>query len=110
MQTVRRHSLFVFLKKHADFFSLLGLRVFPGFPQSVINYGASLLNLPLSAFVVSAILGVGLKSYLYTNVIYNAVNISDSSDLGRLEVIGPLLLIVLFVFAAKFVWFKKHQS
>ena len=34
LQTVRRHSLFVFLKKHADFFSLLGLRVFPGFPQS----------------------------------------------------------------------------
>ena len=99
---------FMLLKKRSDFMSLFCLRVFPGFPHSLINYSAGILKLPLLSFVISAIAGLGIKTYLYTNVIYNAASTSNLPELGRIDIIGPLLLVVLLALLAKFIEFKKH--
>jgi len=107
---VRQQPLFSQLKKRSDFISLFGLRVFPGFPNSVINYSAGILKLPLSTFIISAILGLGIKTYLYCNVIYKAVSTPSVSELVHIETIGPLLLIVLLALLAKFSWFKKSKE
>ena len=104
---VRQQQLFKQLQKRSDFISLFSLRVFPGFPHSLINYSAGILKLPLSTFVISAILGLGIKTYLYAGVIYEAASTSSLPELGRIEIIGPLLLVVLLSLLTKFVWFNK---
>lgn len=41
------HRAFRLLQRHGNFLTLCALRFMPGFPHSIINYGAGVLRLPL---------------------------------------------------------------
>ena len=100
---IQRSRFFHLLEKRGDFLTLSALRIMPGFPHSVINYGSGILRLPLGQFLVSTLIGVTLKNFLYTSAVYGAVTAADPSELIRIETIGPLILVaLLFTLAALF--------
>ncbi len=102
------------LLHHQDnFFALFALRVFPAFPHSLVNYSSGILNVKLSHFIPAAFLGVGLKSYIYSKVIYNATTNASIEDLLHISTYGPLILLSAITFMGVFVKYKltkKHEE
>ena len=84
-----------FLQAQDNFLSLFAMRVFPGFPHSLVNYSSGILNAKLSHFVIAAVLGIGIKSYIYARVINSATDTLSLDMLLDISVIGPLLLLSL---------------
>jgi len=81
------------LQAQENFFTLFAMRVFPAFPHSVVNYSAGLLRARLDHFVVAAVFGIGIKSYIYARVIYSASSQVSLELLFDIGVIGPLLAL-----------------
>ena len=76
-----------------NFFTLFAMRVFPAFPHSVVNYSAGILKARLSHFILSAILGISIKSYVYAQVIYSASTSFSLDVLLDVWIVGPLVLL-----------------
>jgi uncharacterized membrane protein YdjX (TVP38/TMEM64 family) len=76
-----------------NFFTLFAMRVFPAFPHSVVNYSAGMLEARLSHFILSAILGISIKSYVYAQVIYSASTSLSLNVLLDVWIVGPLVLL-----------------
>jgi len=81
------------LREQDNFFTLFAMRVFPGFPHSLINYSSGILRVNLGHFISAAILGVSIKSYLYASVIHGATRTESLESLLDLSTIGPLILL-----------------
>ena len=75
------------------FLTLFAMRVFPAFPHSVVNYSAGMLEARLSHFILSAILGISIKSYVYAQVIYSASTSLSLNVLLDVWIVGPLVLL-----------------
>lgn len=78
-----------------NFFTLFAMRVFPGFPHALVNYSSGLLKARLSHFIIAAILGISIKSYLYANVIYAASSSLSLDLLFDFRIYAPLILLSL---------------
>ncbi len=97
---VRKRRIFTVLQAHGGFLTLCALRTMPNFPQSVVNYGAGILRLPIGPFIVATVIGFAVKNTLYCSVIHGAVNATNPWDLISLSTLAPLLIVViLLVFA-----------
>lgn len=81
------------LHKQDNFFTLFAMRVFPAFPHSLVNYSSGILKVKLSHFIAAAILGISIKSYIYSNVIYNATSSASFEELLNISTYGPLILL-----------------
>jgi uncharacterized membrane protein YdjX (TVP38/TMEM64 family) len=81
------------LQAQDNFLSLFAMRVFPAFPHSFVNYSSGILNVKLSHFVVAAVLGIAIKSYIYARVIYGASSSMSLDMLLDISVFGPLVLL-----------------
>lgn len=97
-----------FLHAQDNFFSLFAMRVFPAFPHSLVNYSAGILNARLSHFIVAAILGISIKSYIYSRVIYSAASSLSVDVLLDVWILGPLVL--LSSISAGAVYFNYRRS
>ena len=84
-----------FLHKQDNFFTLFAMRVFPAFPHSLVNYSSGMLKVNLVQFIVAAILGISIKSYVYAQVIYGATTSASLDELMQFSTFGPLILISL---------------
>ena len=99
---------FRLLEKRSDFLTQCAIRTFPAFPHSFINYSAGILKLPLLPFLLAALIGLSIKTLLYTTAIHGAMKASDPSELIRIETMAPLgILTLLFVLAH---FFQRHLS
>ncbi len=83
------------LQAQAGFTMLCALRIFPGFPHPVLNYGAGLLNLSLIRFVASTAIGFAIKAYVYTSAMHHAVRVEDAALSWRQW--WPLLALALLM-------------
>lgn len=88
-----RSRTYRLLQRHDNFLALFALRVFPGFPHALVNYSAGLLKARLSHFVAAAILGIGIKSYVYARVIDGAAQSLSFDLLLDFGIIAPLVLL-----------------
>jgi uncharacterized membrane protein YdjX (TVP38/TMEM64 family) len=79
------------LQRRENFYSLFAMRVFPAFPHSIVNYSAGLLKAKLPQFVAAAILGIGIKSYIYASVIHRASQQLAPQLLFDFHVFAPLV-------------------
>ncbi|RDH80671.1 MAG: hypothetical protein DIZ80_16715 [endosymbiont of Galathealinum brachiosum] len=93
IERIENSHAYKLLHKQDNFFVLFALRVFPAFPHSLINYSSGILNIKLSHFIPAAILGISIKSYIYSNVIYNATTSASVEDLFDISTYGPLILL-----------------
>jgi uncharacterized membrane protein YdjX (TVP38/TMEM64 family) len=85
------------LSERGDFLTQLALRVMPGFPHSVINYGAGILGLPLATFLGAAALGLAVKWFVYTSAIYALIQAGAEEEPLGLQTVGPLLLLAVLL-------------
>jgi uncharacterized membrane protein YdjX (TVP38/TMEM64 family) len=100
------------LHNQDNFFSLFALRVLPAFPHSLVNYSSGILKVKLSHFIAAVILGVGIKSYVYSEVIYNAAASATLENLLDFSTYGPLILLSAVSLIGVFIKYKitsKHK-
>jgi uncharacterized membrane protein YdjX (TVP38/TMEM64 family) len=94
-----KRRLVALLAHRGGFSTQLVLRLLPGFPHSVVNYGAGILGLPAGGFLAAAALGLAAKWLIYSAAISNLVAAGVEG-----EPIGPrtvaLLLLLAILFAA----------
>lgn len=106
IKKIENSQAYKILHKEDNFFSLFALRVFPGFPHSLVNYSSGILQVKLSHFVAAAFLGVGIKSYIYADIIYNLSTKATIKDLLNVSTIAPLVLLSLISLAGVFIKYK----
>lgn len=106
---IEKSHAYKLLQKNDNFFTLFALRVFPAFPHSVVNYSSGILNLKLSHFISAAILGISIKSYIYSKVIYNATTSASLDDLLDISTYGPLVLLSVVILAGVLINFKMKK-
>lgn len=94
--------LFAILQRHGDFVVLSAVRLFPGFPHSVINYGSGILGLSLPAFIGAALIGFTVKGYLYAAAIYQVTRVDEAGDFISWQLLLPLLVLTVLLAAIKF--------
>ena len=98
------------LHKQDNFFTLFALRVFPAFPHSLVNYSSGILNVKLSHFIPAAILGIAIKSYIYSKVIYNATTSASFEELLDISTYGPLILLSVITLLGVFIKYKLARD
>lgn len=109
---IEKSHTYKLLHQQDNFFTLFALRVFPAFPHSLVNYSSGFLKVKLSHFIPAAFLGVGIKSYIYSNVIYNMTTTASIEDLLNISTYGPLILLSAITFLGVFIKYKlasKHK-
>lgn len=104
-QKIKNTRVYKLLQKEGNFFTLLALRMMPGFPQSVINYSSGVLKIKFISFIPAAVFGTAIKIYVYSVLIYNATTPGTLAGSIGVSAIWPLLLLSLLILAAVFV---KH--
>lgn len=100
------------LHQQDNFFTLFALRVFPAFPHSLVNYSSGVLKVKLSHFIPAAFLGVGIKSYVYSDIVYNLTTTASIDDLFNVSTVAPLVLLSVITFLGVFIKYKlisKHE-
>lgn len=95
------NRFFKMLEKRSDFLTQCAIRTFPAFPHSFINYSAGVLKLPLIPFLLATMIGLSIKTFLYTVAIHGAIKASDPYELIRIETMAPLMILVLLFIVAK---------
>ena len=98
------------LQAQDNFFTLFAMRVFPGFPHSLVNYSAGILSANLMHFVAAAILGIGIKSFIYARVIHSAATSLSLDLLLDFTILGPLVLLSLLSAVAVWINYRAAQK
>ncbi len=106
---IEKSHAYKLLRKQDNFFTLFALRVFPAFPHSLVNYSSGILNVKLSHFISAAILGISIKSYIYSKVIYNATTSASLEDLLDISTYGPLVLLSVVTLAGVLINYKMKK-
>jgi len=81
------------LEKRSDLLTQTALRVFPGFPHSVVNYAGGVLGLPLGPFLLAALLGLTVKWGVYATAVHGAVEAIETGDALQLGTLLPLFVL-----------------
>lgn len=113
IERIENSRTYKLLHKQDNFFTLFALRVFPAFPHSLVNYSSGILNVKLSHFIPAAILGISIKSYIYSKVIYNLTESASLEDLLDISTFGPLVLLSAITLIGVFIKYKlasKHEQ
>lgn len=107
-QALRQRRLYRLLEAHADGLTLLGVRLLPGFPHSVINYAAGVLRLPIPIFLLTTGIGFAVKAFLYSQVIYHAA-LADPAALARPAPLLALLALAALALAARLLRARRGE-
>ena len=105
---IQSSKAFSIIQKHSDFATLGAVRMLPGFPHSIINYGSGILKTPLFIFIITATTGFAAKGYLYATAIHQATRIDGDEGIGGLEMAIPLILLALLFLLSKIL--RKNLS
>ena len=103
---IENSQAYKLLHKQDNFFTLFALRVFPAFPHSLVNYSSGVLKVKLSHFIPAAFLGVGIKSYIYSDIIYNLTTTASIDDLLNVSTIAPLVLLSAISFLGVYIKYR----
>ncbi|MDH3355684.1 MAG: VTT domain-containing protein [Chromatiales bacterium] len=103
---IEKSHAYRLLHKQDDFFALFALRVFPAFPHALVNYSSGILKVKLSHFIPAAILGISIKSYVYSKIIYNATSAASYEELLDLSTFGPLILLSVITLVGVLIKYK----
>lgn len=110
VKKIEKSHAYKILHKQDDFFALFALRIFPAFPHALVNYSSGVLKVKLSHFIVAAFLGVGIKSYVYADIIYNLTTTATINDLLNVSTILPLVLLSLITFIGVYVKYRMTNK
>ncbi len=110
IQRIENSRAYKLLHAQDSFFTLFAMRVFPAFPHSLVNYSAGILKARLSHFIIAAIAGISIKSYVYSRVIYSAASSLSMDLLLDVWILGPLLLLSAISAAVVYVNYRRTRA
>ena len=111
IKKIEHSTAYKLLRKENNFFSIFALRLMPAFPHSLINYSSGILKIRLRYFIPATLLGISIKSYIFSEVIYNATTSLSLNVLLDFSTYGPLLLFSLFILGGLYIKYKiSHQQ
>jgi len=110
VRKIENSAIYKLLRWENNFFALLALRVIPAFPHALINYSSGILHIKLGRFIAAAVLGLSLKSYIFSRVIYQATSSASLSDLLDISTYGPLLLLSGIIATGIIVRYKMKKN
>ena len=110
IEKIENSRTYKLLHKQDNFFALFALRVFPAFPHALVNYSSGILKVKLSHFIPAAILGISIKSYIYSQVIYSATTSASFDDLLDISTYGPLILLSAMTLLGVFIKYKLTSN
>lgn len=83
-----------------NFLVLAALRIVPGFPHSVINYGAGTIRLPVAKFLLASTIGLAIKWFIYARAVYGVTEAGiTGAPLGWDSMLPLLIIALLFIVA-----------
>jgi uncharacterized membrane protein YdjX (TVP38/TMEM64 family) len=97
----RRRPGFAVVERSLDFTGLLALRLLPAFPHSVVNFGAGIAGATPAAFTGATVIGLGVKAYVYANVVHKLKGAPGLRDFFSLDAWGLLLGLAALSVLAK---------
>lgn len=95
----RRQRILAVLQQRGDVLTQFAFRVLPGFPHSVLNFGAGAVRLPLTGYTVAAVLGLAIKWSVYAGAVHGAVAAVRAGDGPGVATLAPLTVLAVLVFA-----------
>ena len=98
---MRDNSVFKQLEQNSNFLTILSLRLIPGFPQSLTNYSAGILHIPLLNYALASAVGLLPKTLLYTYTIHEAVNAGRQGEIPNWKDLAILLILAMFILAIR---------
>jgi len=110
VERIENSHAYKLLHKQDNFFVLFALRIFPAFPHSLVNYSSGILKVKLSHFIAAAFLGIGIKSYVYADVIYSATTSASLDELMNISTYGPLMLLSALTLVGVFIKYKMSSN
>ncbi len=96
-ERLSHRKAFRILAQRSDFLTQCALRVLPGFPHSIVNYGAGILRIPVWKFSLAVMCGMLVKWGVYTTAVYGIADADEIEDLLRPITLLPLLVLTLFL-------------
>ncbi len=94
--------IFEVLKEQGNFVTQTGLRLFPGFPHSVLNFSGGVLRLPVPTFIAAAVIGLTVKWAVYARAVYGITDaVADESPIDP-AALWPLALLAALLLAGAF--------
>ncbi len=111
IKKIENSQTYKILRKQDNFFTLFAMRVFPAFPHSLVNYSSGILKLNLAHFLLAAILGISIKSYIYARVIHDATRLTPR-ELLNIPTLAPLIVLSVISLAAVFIkyWLNRNHD
>jgi uncharacterized membrane protein YdjX (TVP38/TMEM64 family) len=94
------------LRRQGDVWTQLALRVLPGFPHSVVNFGAGTLSLPLAGFLLAAAVGLGVKWLVYAYAVHALMYAGLHGE--QISAVSLLPLVALAVLLAGGRWLRAR--
>ncbi|MEA5444675.1 VTT domain-containing protein [Gammaproteobacteria bacterium AB-CW1] len=99
------------LEQRGDFLTQTALRALPGFPHSIVNYAGGILRLPLPGFIAAALVGLGVKWWVYASAIHGLATAARGDEaLGGRELLPLFILAVLLLIAGLVKWKLRQRS
>ena len=105
---VENSHIYKLLHKQDSFLALLAMRIMPAFPQALFNYSSGILKVNLTHFVIASFIGIGLKSYIYAPIIYQAAGGASIEDLLDFKRLGPLIILSIALFVGVIIKYRKQ--
>ncbi len=101
-----------FLRRHSHPATQAALRVFPGFPHSMVNYAGGALGLPLGPFLLAAVLGLAVKWGVYATAIHGATDAIATGEALQPQTLLPLfaLAVLLLAGSALRYWIQRRYA
>ncbi len=110
VKRIENSHAYKLLHKQDNFFVLFALRIFPAFPHSLVNYSSGILKVKISHFIAAAFLGIGIKSYVYADVIFSATTSASLDELMNISTYGPLILLSALTLVGVFIKYKISSN
>ena len=109
IEKIEKSRSYKLLQKQDNFFTLFAMRVFPAFPHSLVNFSSGILKVKLSHFLAAAALGIAIKSYVYSRVIYGAASSASIDELFDPAIFGPLILLSVISIAVVLIKYRLSR-
>ncbi len=95
--------IFDLLRRRGDLATQTALRMFPGFPHSVVNFAGGVLRLPPGTFLAAAVLGLAVKWGIYASAVHGITDAVAAGEAVSARTLWPLFALAALLVAGAWV-------
>ncbi|MCC5807940.1 MAG: VTT domain-containing protein [Opitutales bacterium] len=99
-------KIYDLLRRRGGLATQTALRMFPGFPHSVVNFACGVLRLPFGTFLAAAVIGLAVKWGVYANAVHGITDAVAAGDAVSFRTLWPLFALAALLLAGT--WLKSR--